>query len=49
MRIKKQPEFQEKLEKLEQQIERIKEKRKENLENPYKIIMYLILLVYHYF
>ena len=38
-KIKKQPELQERLEELEKQIERIKEKRKQNLENPYKILM----------
>jgi len=36
-KIKKQPELHEKLDVLEKQIERIKEKRNQNLENPYKI------------
>lgn len=38
-KVKKQPELQEKLEELKNKVERIKAKRKENLENPYKIIM----------
>ena len=38
-KIKKNPEAQPKLEELETKIEKIKQKRKENLENPYKIKM----------
>ena len=38
-KIKKKPEAQPKLEELETKIEKIKQKRKENLENPYKIKM----------
>ena len=38
-KIKKSPEVQPKLEELEAKIEKIKPKRKENLENPYKIKM----------
>lgn len=38
-KIKKGPEVQPKLEELEAKIEKIKQKRKENLENPYKIKM----------
>ena len=38
-KIKKNPEVQPKLEELEAKIEKIKQKRKENLENPYKIKM----------
>ena len=38
-KVKKKPEAQPKLEELEAKIEKIKQKRKENLENPYKIKM----------
>lgn len=38
-KVKKKPEAQPKLEELETKIEKIKQKRKENLENPYKIKM----------
>ena len=38
-KVKRNPEAQPKLEELEAKIEKIKQKRKENLENPYKIKM----------
>lgn len=38
-KVKKNPEIQPKLEELENKVEKIKQKRKENLENPYKIKM----------